>query len=102
MEFTVSSEVNTAGNMLKALRLVQLLAILAFGFTPFQTIAQEISPTALSLVITAGFVKTSFAAQFDAPYNRITEKNAVAWTEEDKTIDAKLATRRRSLAKSPT
>jgi hypothetical protein len=56
----------------------------------------------LSLVITAGFVKTSFAAQFDAPYNRITEKNAVAWTEKDKTIDAKLATRRRSLAKGPT
>ena len=45
----------------------------------------------MSLFITAGFVKSSFAAQFDAPYNRIAEKNAVAWAEEDKTIDAKLA-----------
>ncbi len=41
----MSSEVNTAGNMRKALRLAQLFAILGFGFTPFHTIAQEISPT---------------------------------------------------------
>ena len=56
---------------------------------------------ALSLVITAGFVKTSFAAQFDAPYNRIAEKNAAAWAEEDKAISAKLAALEKKFGKKP-
>ena len=41
----MSSEVNIAGNILKAPRMAHLLAIIAFGFAPFQTIAQEVSPT---------------------------------------------------------
>jgi len=41
----VVSELNTAGNTLKAPRMAHLLTIIVFGFAPFQSIAQEVSPT---------------------------------------------------------
>ena len=46
---------------------------------------------ALLLVIAAGFVGTSFAAQFDAPYNALQKKNKDKWAAEDKQINTKLA-----------
>ena len=58
---------------------------------------------ALSLVITAGFVKTSFAAQpqFDAPYYELEKKHGAEWVKEDKAIDAKLAELEKKFGKKP-
>jgi len=42
---------------------------------------------AVSLVIPF----SSFAAQFDAPYNKLEKKHGAEWAKEDKAIDAKLA-----------
>jgi len=50
-----------------------------------------IGKCALSLVIAVGFVGTSFAQQFDAPYLALEKRNKVTWAAEDKQIDAKLA-----------
>ncbi len=36
----------------------------------------------LSLVIAVGFVGTSFAEQFDAPYYDLKKKNKSKWAEE--------------------
>ena len=58
---------------------------------------------ALSLVITAGFVKTSFAAQpqFDAPYYELEKKHGAEWVKEDKAIDAKLVELEKKFGKKP-
>ena len=45
----------------------------------------------LSLLTAMGLASSSFAAQFDAPYQELQKKNAAAWAEEDTAIDAKLA-----------
>ena len=37
------------------------------------------------------FPMASFAAQFDAPYNKFEKKHGAEWAKEDKAIDAKLA-----------
>ena len=48
-----------------------------------------------------GMASNTFAAQFDAPYNRMAEKNAAAWAEEDKAINAKLAALEKKFGKKP-
>jgi len=45
----------------------------------------------LSLVIAVGFAGTSFAAQFDAPYQVAEKKNKDKWSAEDKQVSEKLA-----------
>jgi len=49
-----------------------------------------IAPGLLAAVV-AGFAGTASAQQFDAPYYELQKENGVAWVEEDKAIDAKLA-----------
>ncbi len=44
----------------------------------------------LSLFIVVGFVVTSFAQQFDAPYYDLQKKNKDTWAAEDKQINEKL------------
>jgi arylsulfatase A-like enzyme len=60
-----------------------------------------ISVLVLPLVITAGFVKTSFAAQFDAPYYELKKKHGAEWAEEDKVINEKLAALEKKFGKKP-
>ena len=55
----------------------------------------------LSLAIAVGFVGTSFAAQFDAPYYELEKKHGAEWAEEDKAIDAKLAALKKKFGKKP-
>ncbi len=45
----------------------------------------------LSLIIAVGFVGTSFAQQFDAPYYDLQKKNNDKWATEDRQIDQRLA-----------
>jgi arylsulfatase len=56
---------------------------------------------ALSLVIVVGFVGTSFAAQFDAPYYEFLKKHGAEWAKEDEAIDAKLAALEKKFGKKP-
>ena len=52
---------------------------------------------AVSLVIPF----SSFAAQFDAPYNKLEKKHGAEWAKEDKAIDAKLAALEKKFGKKP-
>jgi arylsulfatase len=52
---------------------------------------------AVSLVIPF----SSFAAQFDAPYNKFEKKHGAEWAKEDKAIDAKLAALEKKFGKKP-
>ena len=56
---------------------------------------------ALSLVVPLGFIGTSFAQQFDAPYYDLQKKNKDAWAAEDKQINAKLAALEERFGKKP-
>jgi len=47
------------------------------------------------------FPMASFAAQFDAPYSKLEEKNKDKWAAEDKQIDAKLAALEKKFGKKP-
>jgi arylsulfatase len=55
----------------------------------------------LSLIIAVGFVGTSFAQQFDAPYYGLQKKNKDKWAAEDKQINEKLATLEKKFGKKP-
>jgi arylsulfatase len=48
-----------------------------------------------------GFVEVSFAAQFDAPYNALQERNKDKWAAEDKQINTKLAALEKRFGKKP-
>jgi len=61
----------------------------------------KISKLFLSLVITVGLVSTSFAAQFDAPYQVAEKKNKDKWSAEDKQISEKLAALEKKFGKKP-
>jgi len=60
-----------------------------------------IGKCALSLVIAVGFVGTSFAQQFDAPYQALEKRNKEKWAAEDKQINAKLAALEKKFGKKP-
>ena len=47
------------------------------------------------------FPIASFAAQFDAPYYDLQEKNKDKWAAEDKQINAKLAALEKKFGKKP-
>ena len=55
----------------------------------------------LSLLIVVGFAGTSFAAQFDAPYNKYAKQHAAAWAKEDKQVNEKLAALKKKFGKRP-
>jgi len=55
----------------------------------------------LPLVIAVGFVGTSLAQQFDAPYYDLQKQNKDKWAAEDKQIDAKLAELEKRFGKKP-
>ena len=55
----------------------------------------------LSLFIVVGFVGTSIAAQFDAPYYDLQKKNKDQWATEDKKINKKLAALEKKFGKKP-
>ena len=55
----------------------------------------------LSLVMTVGLVKTSFAAQFDAPYYEFQKLRGDEWAMEDKAVDEKLAELEKKFGKKP-
>jgi len=55
----------------------------------------------LSLVVAVGFVGTSFAQQFDAPYLALEKMNKDKWAAEDKQISEKLAALERKFGKKP-
>ena len=48
-----------------------------------------------------GLVSSSFAAQFDAPYYDLQEKNKDKWAAEDKQINTKLAALEKKFGKKP-
>jgi arylsulfatase len=55
----------------------------------------------LSLFITVGFVGTSFAQQFDAPYLALEKRNKDKWAAEDREINKKLVALERKFDKKP-
>lgn len=60
-----------------------------------------ISKGVLSLVIAVGFVGTSFAQQYDAPYLVYEKKNKDKWAAEDKQVSKKLAALEKKFGKKP-
>jgi len=52
-------------------------------------------------IIAMGFIGTSFAAQFDAPYYDLQKKNKDQWATEDKKINKKLAASEKKFGKKP-
>ena len=57
--------------------------------------------SALALTIAVGFVGTSFAQQYDAPFYEFEKKLGTEWAREDKAIDAKLAALEKKFGKKP-
>ena len=55
----------------------------------------------LSLFIALGFAGTSFAAQFDAPYQVAEKKNKEKWSAKEKQISEKLAALEKKFGKKP-
>ena len=62
---------------------------------------RKLGKCALLLALAVGFACTSFAAQFDAPYQELEKKHAAEWAKEDKSIDAKLAELEKKFGKKP-
>ncbi len=60
-----------------------------------------VSKYVLSLVIAVGYVGTSSAQQFDAPYDGLQKRNKDRWAAEDKHIRDKLAPLEKKIGKKP-